>query len=208
MDDDVPEVEYLDEWDGDDEVGARSYGVGGWLVALVAVVVTGAVVAAITLSGGTNGLALDPAVTIAPGPVASVVPTVYPSADVSITPVPYPDDVEAEPLTFTIADIHPPVSADGVMTYDVSICVSPTSGSITGGRVPITRQFWTMLSPTTNELLAPMDVDAPQPNFPSLWYFAQGTCATGKLSFKLTKGFVPQYLTYADQRSRWSWRIS
>lgn len=208
MDDEGPEVEYLDAWDSDDDLAPRPRIGGGWLLGVVALLVTLAVVAAMTLSGGTNGMAFDPQVSTSPGTVGSVRPSTYPAPDVSFTPVPYPDDVEAEPLTITIADIAPPLSPQGILTYDVSVCVSANSGSITGGRVPIVRNFWTMLSPSTNELLAPMSTDAPEPNFPSQWYFAKGQCAIGKLSFKPTKGFVPQFLTYADQRSRWSWRIS
>jgi hypothetical protein len=44
--------------------------------------------------------------------------------------------------------------------------------------------------------------------FPTEWYYPRGQCANGSISFTPTKGFVPQFLTYQDNRSKWSWRIS
>ena len=212
MDDEaVPQVEFLDEWDDDAREEPRRVGGAGWLVGALALVVGLAVVVSLVSGGSTSLNAIDPVNTSAPSaparPSQGASQQVL-APDETFTPVPQADDVEALPLIITVADVDPPITPDGLLTYQVSVCVSPEAGSITGGRVPVLRRFWTLVSGTSNELLAPISIGGPYPMFPSEWYYPKGQCAEGSISFTPTNGFVPQYLTYQDNRSKWSWRIS
>ncbi len=210
MDDEAgPQVEFLDEWDSDGGGEPRPRGGAGWLVGVLALLVALAVVVSLVSGGSTSLNAIDPVNTSAPSvpPRPSQGASVL-APDETFTPVPAADDVEAIPLIITVADVNPPMTPDGLLTYQVSVCVSPEAGSVTGGRVPVLRRFWTLVSGTTNELLAPISIGGPYPMFPTEWYYPRGQCANGSISFTPTKGFVPQFLTYQDNRSKWSWRIS
>ena len=114
--------------------------------------------------------------------------------------------MEALPLIVTLAE-SVPRTADGILSFRVSVCVNGTVGSAAGGRVPILRNFWTLVSRSTNELLAPMD-SGPEPVFPSEWYYLKGQCASGYISFQTSASFVPQFLAYQDNRFAWSWRVT
>ncbi|MGV8848132.1 MAG: hypothetical protein ACOH16_01175 [Propionibacteriaceae bacterium] len=212
MDDEPgPQVEFLDEWDDDGRDEPPRRGGAGWLAGALALVVGLAVVVSLISGGSTSLNAIDPvntSVPSAPPRPSQGASTQVLAPDETFTPVPQADDVEAVPLIITVADVDPPITADGLLTYQVSVCVSPEAGSITGGRVPVLRRFWTLVSGTSNELLAPITIGGPYPMFPSEWYYPKGQCAEGSISFTPTKGFVPQYLTYQDNRSKWSWRIS
>lgn len=210
MDDESgPQVEFLDEWDDDGRQEPRRGGGAGWLVGVLALLVLLAVVVSLVSGGRTSLNAIDPVNSSAPsGPALPSQGASVLAPDETFTPVPAADDVEAIPLMITVADANPPITPDGLLTYQVSVCVSPVAGSVTGGRVPVLRRFWTLVSGTTNELLAPISIGGPYPMFPTEWYYPKGQCATGSISFTPTKGFVPQYLTYQDNRSKWSWRIS
>ncbi len=211
MDDDAgPQVEFLDEWDSDGGEEPRRRGGAGWLVGVLALLVGLAVVEVSLVSGGSTSLnAIDPVDSSAPSaPLFPHRARPVLAPDETFTPVPVADDVEAIPLIITVADVNPPITPDGLLTYQVSVCVSPEAGSINGGRVPVLRRFWTLVSGSTNELLAPISIGGPYPMFPTEWYYPKGQCATGSISFTPTKGFVPQFLTYQDNRSKWSWRIS
>jgi hypothetical protein len=204
-----PQVEFLDEWDSEDGEKPRRGGGVGWLAGVLVLLVLIAVVMSMVTGGSTSLNAIDPVDSSAPSALASQGPTTPTLApDETFTPVPQADDVEAVPLIISVADLNPAITPDGLLTYQVSVCVSPEAGSITGGRVPVLRRFWTLVSPTTNELLAPISIGGPYPMFPTEWYYPRGQCATGSISFTPTKGFVPQFLTYQDNRSKWSWRIS
>lgn len=210
MDDESgPQVEFLDEWDDDGRQDLRRGGGAGWLVGVSALLVLLAVVVSL-VSGGSSSLnAIDPVNSSAPsGPALPSQGASVLAPDETFTPIPAADDVEAIPLMITVADANPPITPDGLLTYQVSVCVSPVAGSATGGRVPVLRRFWTLVSGTTNELLAPISIGGPYPMFPTEWYYPKGQCGTGSISFTPTRGFVPQYLTYQDNRSKWSWRIS
>ncbi len=209
VDDPGPQVEFLDEWDDDARQEPRRGGSAGWLVGVLVLLVLFAVVVSMVSGGSTSLNAIDPVNSSAPS--APALPSRGASElapDESFTPVPAADDVEAVPLIISVANLTPPITPDGLLTYQVSVCVSPEAGSINGGRVPVLRRFWTLVSPRTNELLAPITFGGPYPMFPSEWYYPRGECATGSISFVPTKGFVPQFLTYQDNRSKWSWRIS
>ena len=212
MDDEPgPQVEFLDEWDDDGLQEPRRRGGAGWLAGALALVVGLAVVVSLISGGSTSLNAIDPvntSVPSAPARPSQGASTQVLAPDETFTPVPQADDVEAVPLIITVADLDPPITAGGLLTYQVSVCVSPEAGSITGGRVPVLRRFWTLVSGTSNELLAPISIGGPYPMVPSEWYYPKGQCAKGSISVTPTKGFVPQYLTYQDNRSKWSWRIS
>jgi len=205
MDDESePRVEYLDDWDPDvppepRRVVNRRLLVPFALLVVVAVVVTLAI-------GGTGRGALNPVSLQTP----TSSPTVYQPVDVAsesmFTPAPPADDVEALPLIVSLAE-SVPRTPDGILSFRVSVCVNGTVGSAAGGRVPILRNFWTLVSRSTNELLAPMD-SGPQPVFPSEWYYLKGQCASGYISFQTSSGFVPQFLAYQDNRFQWSWRVA
>jgi len=170
-----------------------------------ALLVVAAVVVTLAIGGAGRG-ALNPVSLQTP----TSSPTVYQPVDMAsesmFTPAPPSDDVEALPLIVTLAE-SVPRTADGILSFRVSVCVSGTVGSAAGGRVPILRNFWTLVSRSTNELLAPMD-SGPEPVFPSEWYYLKGQCASGYISFKASAGFVPQFLAYQDNRFAWSWRVT
>jgi hypothetical protein len=203
-------VEYLDEWDSSlppepPRAADRR------LLLPFALVVVGAIVVALVLGGAGRGVfgPVAPKLPIATGPATDPV-TPYQPVDVAtqsaFTPAPPSDDVEAQPLIVTLAETVPRTSY-GILSFKVSVCVNATVGSAAGGRVPIMRNFWTLVSRSTNELLAPMDTGGPQPMFPDQWYYLKGQCASGYISFQATAGFLPQFLAYADNRFVWSWRV-
>ena len=203
-------VEYLDEWDSTLPPEPPRAANRRVLVPF-ALVIVGAVVVALVLGGAGRGMfgPVAPKLPVATGPVRAPV-TPYQPVDVAtesaFTPAPPHDDVEAVPLIVTLTETLPR-SADGILSFNVSVCVSTTIGSAAGGRVPIMRQFWTLVSRSTNELLAPMAAGGPEPVFPSEWYYLKGQCASGYISFQTTAGFVPQFLAYQDNRFAWSWRV-
>jgi hypothetical protein len=209
MDDDAgPHVEFLDDWDSvlppePPRPSNTRLLLPFGLVLVLAVIVTLAM-------GGAGRAALDPLLSRRPTPTPTQAPTFYQPIDVAsegiFTPAPPSDDVDALPLIVSLAETIPR-TADGILSYRVSVCVSGTVGSAAGGRVPILRNFWTLVSRTSNELLAPTDA-GPQPVFPREWYYLKGQCATGYISFQASADFVPQYLTYQDNRFQWSWRIT
>jgi len=166
---------------------------------VVAVVVTLAI-------GGAGRGALNPVSLQTPTSSRTVYQPVDVASESMFTPAPPSDDVEALPLIVTLAE-SVPRTADGILSFRVSVCVSATAGSAAGGRVPILRNFWTLVSRRTNELLAPMD-SGPEPVFPSEWYYLKGQCASGYISFQTSAGFVPQFLAYQDNRFAWSWRVA
>ena len=197
-------VEYLDDWDPDVPPEPRRV-VNRRLLVPFALLVVGAVVVTLAIGGAGRG-ALNPVSLQTP----TSSPTVYQPVDVAsesmFTPAPPTDDVEALPLIVSLAE-SVPRTADGILSFRVSVCVSGTVGSAAGGRVPILRNFWTLVSRRTNELLAPMD-SGPEPVFPSEWYYLKGQCASGYVSFQTSAGFVPQFLAYQDNRFQWSWRVT
>jgi len=197
-------VEYLDDWDPDVPPEPRPV-VNRRLLVPFALLVVVAVVVTLAIGGAGRG-ALNPVSLQTP----TSSPTVYQPVDVAsesmFTPAPPTDDVEALPLIVSLAE-SVPRTADGILSFRVSVCVSGTVGSAAGGRVPILRNFWTLVSRSTNELLAPMD-SGPEPVFPSEWYYLKGQCASGYISFQTSSGFVPQFLAYQDNRFQWSWRVA
>jgi hypothetical protein len=210
---DEPErhVEYLDEWDSEFPPEPSRPAERRLLLPFALVVVT-AIVIALALGGAGRGLFT---------PVARKVPTAtgtapvpappYQPVDVAtqsaFTPAPPNDDVEARPLVVTLSESVPP-TADGILSFKVSVCVNTDIGSAAGGRVPIMRNFWTLVSHSSNELLAPLPSGGPDPVFPDLYYYLKGQCASGYISFQTTPGFVPQFLSYQDNRFAWSWRVT
>ena len=201
-------VEYLDEWDSN-LPPERPRTADRRLLVPFALLVVGAIVVALALGGAGRGLFVAPKLPTATGPATAPVAP-YQPVDVAtasaFTPAPPTDDVEAVPLIVTLLETVPRTS-DGILSFDVSVCVSSTIGSAAGGRVPIMRNFWTLVSRSTNELLAPMATGGPAPIFPDTWYYLKGQCASGYISFQTTTGFLPQLLTYADNRFSWSWRV-
>ena len=197
-------VEYLDDWDPDVPPEPRRV-VNRRLLVPFAILVVVAVVVTLAIGGAGRG-ALNPVSLQTP----TSSPTVYQPVDMAsesmFTPAPPTDDVEALPLIVSLAE-SVPRTADGILSFRVSVCVSGTVGSAAGGRVPILRNFWTLVSRRTNELLAPMD-SGPEPVFPSEWYYLKGQCASGYVSFQTSAGFVPQFLAYQDNRFAWSWRVT
>ena len=197
-------VEYLDDWDPDVPPEPRR-DVNRRLLVPFALLVVVAVVVTLAIGGAGRG-ALNPVSLQTP----TSSPTVYQPVDLAsesmFTPAPPTDDVEALPLIVSLAE-SVPRTADGILSFRVSVCVSGTVGSAAGGRVPILRNFWTLVSRSTNELLAPMD-SGPEPVFPSEWYYLKGQCASGYVSFQTSAGFVPQFLAYQDNRFAWSWRVA
>ena len=203
-------VEYLDEWDSTLPPEPPRTADRRLLVPF-ALVIVGAIVVALAIGGAGRGVfgPVAPKLPTATGPVTQPA-TPYQPVDVAnesaFTPAPPNDDVEALPLIVTLAESIPQTS-DGILSFKVSVCVSSTLGSAAGGRVPILRNFWTLVSRSTNELLAPMD-SGPEPVFPSEWYYLKGQCASGYISFQTSSGFVPQFLGYQDNRFQWSWRVT
>jgi len=203
-------VEYLDEWDSGLPPEPPRTADRRLLVPFVLLVV-GAIVVALMLGGAGRGWfgPTAPKLPVATGPATTPV-TPYQPVDVATesayTPPPPFDDVEAQPLIVTLMETLPP-TADGILSFKVSVCVNATIGSAAGGRVPIMRSFWTLMSKSTNELLAPLPTGGPQPVFPDTYYYLKGQCAAGYVSFQTTKGFIPQFLEYADNRFSWSWRV-
>jgi hypothetical protein len=196
-------VEYLDDWDPDVPPEPRPV-VNRRLLVPFALLVVGAVVVTLVIGGAGRG-ALNPVSLPNPTSSSAVYQPVDMASESMFTPAPPTDDVEALPLIVTLAESVPRTS-DGVLSFRVSVCVSATAGSAAGGRVPILRNFWTLVSRSTNELLAPMD-SGPAPVFPSEWYYLKGQCASGYISFQTSAGFVPQFLAYQDNRFAWSWRV-
>ena len=203
-------VEYLDEWDSTLPPEPRRTADRRPLVPF-ALLVVAAVVVALVIGGAGRGVfgPVAPKLPLATGPVTAPV-TPYQPVDVAtesaFTPAPPNDDVEAVPLVVTLSE-SVPRTVDGILSFKVSVCVSPIIGSAAGGRVPILRNFWTLVSRSTNELLAPIASGGPEPVFPDQWYYLKGQCASGYISFQATDGFVPQLLAYADNRFTWSWRV-
>ena len=197
-------VEYLDDWDPDVSPEPRRV-VNRRLLVPFALLVVVAVVVTLAIGGAGRG-ALNPVSLQTP----TSSPTVYQPVDLAsesmFTPAPPTDDVEALPLIVSLAE-SVPRTPDGILSFRVSVCVNGTVGSAAGGRVPILRNFWTLVSRSTNELLAPMD-SGPEPVFPSEWYYLKGQCASGYISFQTSSGFVPQILAYQDNRFQWSWRVT
>jgi len=205
MDDESePRVEYLDDWDPDVPPEPRRV-VNRRLLVPFAILVVVAVVVTLAIGGAGRG-ALNPVSLQTPTSSRTVYQPVDVASESMFTPAPPSDDVEALPLIVTLAE-SVPRTADGILSFRVSVCVSATAGSAAGGRVPILRNFWTLVSRRTNELLAPMD-SGPEPVFPSEWYYLKGQCASGYISFHTSSGFVPQFLAYQDNRFQWSWRVA
>ena len=210
MDEPDRHVEYLDEWDST-LPPEHPRAADRRLLAPFALVVVGAIVVALVLGGAGRGMfgPVAPKLPTATGPATAPV-TPYQPVDVAtesaFTPAPPNDDVEAVPLIVTLTQSLPRTS-EGILSFNVSVCVSSTIGSAAGGRVPIMRQFWTLVSRSTNELLAPMPSGGAEPVFPDNWYYLKGQCASGYISFKTSDGFVPQFLAYQDNRFTWSWRV-
>jgi hypothetical protein len=201
-------VEYLDEWDSTLPPEPPRTANRRLLVPF-ALLVVGAIAVSLVLGGAGRGLFVAPKPPVATGPTTDPV-TPYQPVDVAtesaFTPAPTNDDVEALPLIVTLTQ-SVPETASGILSFQVSVCVSSIIGSAAGGRVPIVRNFWTLVSRSTNELLAPMPTGGPDPIFPDTWYYLKGQCASGYISFQTTAGFIPQLLTYADNRFSWSWRV-
>lgn len=210
---DEPErrVEYLDEWDSEFPPEPKRPPDRRLLVPFTLVVVA-AIVVALALGGAGKDIftptarKIPTATGTAREPVAPYQP-VDVATESAFTPAPPTDDVEALPLVVTLAETLPRTST-GLLSFKVSVCVNATIGSAAGGRVPIMRNFWTLVSRSTNELLAPLASGGPDPVFPDTYYYLKGQCASGYISFQTTPGFVPQFLTYADNRFAWSWRVS
>jgi hypothetical protein len=201
-------VEYLDEWDSTLPPEPPRTADRRLLVPFV-LLVAAAIVVALAIGGAGRGLFVAPKPPVATGPVTDPVTPYQPvevATESAYTPAPPNDDVEAQPLIVTLTQTLPR-SADGILSFQVSVCVNSTIGSAAGGRVPIQRSFWTLVSRSTNELLAPMAAGGPDPIFPDLFYYLKGQCASGYISFQATTGFIPQFLTYADNRFTWSWRV-
>lgn len=211
MDESDRRVEYLDEWDSTLPPEPPRTADRRLLVPFALVVVV-AIVVALVMGGAGRGVfgPVAPKLPTSTGPVTGPATQYQPvnvATESAYTPAPPNDDVEALPLIVTLSESIPRTS-DGILSFKVSVCVSSTIGSAAGGRVPILRNFWTLLSRPTNELLAPMDSGGPEPVFPSEWYYLKGQCASGYISFQTSAGFVPQYLSYQDNRFVWSWRIT
>lgn len=204
--DDEPQVDYLEGWDSEPPPPSARAARSGLLLVLVVVVIAAVVLAVVT--GGTRSSAtLPPTNPLEPAPAPGT-PSISLLGVGDFTPNPYPDDVEQVPLTISVKDPSTP-APDGILSFEITVCVDASVGSITGGRVPIFREFFTLRSPSTNELLSPMPNGAGrQPEFPYQWYYLKGQCAHGFVSFQPSPTFVPQYLQYADQRLIWTWRLS
>jgi hypothetical protein len=198
-------VEYLDDWDPNVPPEPKPV-VNRRLLVPFALVIVAAIVVTLAI-GGTGRGALNPVSLQTP----TSSPTVYQPVDMAsesmFTPAPPSDDVEALPLIVSLTETVPRTS-DGILSFRVSVCVSATLGSAAGGRVPILRNFWTLVSRRTNELLAPMGYGGIDPVFPGEWYYLKGQCASGYISFQTSSGFVPQILAYQDNRFQWSWRVT
>jgi hypothetical protein len=198
-------VEYLDDWDPDVPPEPRRT-VNTRLLVPFALVIVVAVVVMLAIGGAGRGALNSVALQT---PTSS--PTVYQPVDMAsesmFTPAPPSDDVEALPLVVSLAE-SVPRTPDGILSFRVSVCVSATMGSAAGGRVPILRNFWTLVSRSTNELLSPMGYGGIDPVFPGEWYYLKGQCASGYISFQTSSGFVPQILAYQDNRFAWSWRVA
>jgi hypothetical protein len=204
-------VEYLDEWDSSlppepPRPADRR------LLLPFALVVVAAIVVALVIGGAGRGVfgPVAPKLPTATGPATAPVPPYQPvdlATESAFTPAPPSDDVEAQPLIVTLAETLPQTPG-GIISFKVSVCVNSTIGSPAGGRVPILRSFWTLVSRSTNELLAPVATGGPQPMFPDEWYYLKGQCASGYISFQTTPGFLPQFLAYQDNRFSWSWRVT
>ncbi len=210
---DEPErrVEYLDEWDSEFPPEPRRPPDRRLLLPF-ALVVVAAIVITLALGGAGRGLFAPvapkvPAPTSTPPGTAPAFQPVDVATESAYTPAPPRDDVEALPLVVTLAESLPATPA-GILSFKVSVCVNPEVGSPAGGRVPIMRNFWTLLSRSTNELLAPLATGGPDPVFPDQYYYLKGQCASGYISFQTTPGFVPQFLSYQDNRFAWSWRVT
>jgi hypothetical protein len=146
-------VEYLDEWDSTlPPEPPRT--TDRRLVVPFVLLVVGAIVVALAIGGAGRGLFVAPKLPVATGPATVPVPPYLPvdvATESAFTPAPPNDDVEAQPLIVTLEQTLPRTS-DGILSYKVSVCVNATIGSAAGGRVPILRNFWTLVSRSTTNV--------------------------------------------------------
>jgi hypothetical protein len=118
------------------------------------------------------------------------------------TPDPLPSDVEADPLTIKILDKTPKVSGDAI-AYRVSVCAN--SVALSGGKVSILRDNWAI--GTFEGQSGPAAGFVPlEPAFPATGMYAKGQCASGYVTFSIGSE-TPMYLSYADSRFQWIWRM-
>jgi hypothetical protein len=194
-----PEIEILDEWKGE----APQH----WSESRIARVVMGSGVVVVALVvfvilGGTMRDANQPR------------PPTYPSVRVTpattlatIEPPTLEADDPLEPLLISLVDQIPTLLAGSLASYDVKVCVSPTSAGVASDAVRVSLDGWLLRTAYYGDVSSPVSGGL-APAFPLEVRLGKGQCVTGYVTFPCEAPDGPHVIAYVSNRFEWTWYLS
>ena len=195
-----PEIELLDEWEAEPpphwsetRIARLVLGSGAVVVALVVFVIL----------GGTMRDANQPS---PPVPSATLPVRSATTAPYSMEPPALEADDPLEPLQITLVD-QSPTLAGSLASYDVKVCVSPTSAGVGSDTVRVSLDSWLLRTAYYGEVRSPVS-GGPAPAFPSEVRLGKGQCVRGWVTFPSEPPEGPHVIAYVSNRFEWTWYLS
>ncbi len=195
-----PEIEVLDEWDGESPPHWSETRIAR-VVMGSGIVIVGLVVAVIL--GGTMRTADGPVEpSYPPSSARAIATSVRPSAE---QPRLEADD-PAEPLVISLVDPAPKLLTGGLASFNVQVCVSSTSAGVASDRVKVSLDGWLLRAAYYGDVSSPVIVRL-DPEFPSEAVLAMGQCVSGYVTFPYVAADGPHVIVYVSNRFAWSWYL-
>lgn len=194
------DIEVLDEWDGESPPHWSETRVAR-VVMGSGIVVIGLVVAVIL--GGTMRGTDEPAPPSYPSlpaeaPATSALPTIEPPK--------LEDDDPTEPLVISLVDPGPKLLTGGLASYNVQVCVSPSSAGVASDRVKVSLDGWLLRAAYYGDVSSPVTFGL-DPEFPREALLGKGQCVAGYVTFPYVAAHGPHVIAYVSNRFEWSWYL-
>ncbi len=194
------EIDILDEWEAEGpphwsetRIARLVLGSGAVVVALVVFVIL----------GGTMRDANQPSPPTTPS--VRVAPAT--TTPIAMPPPTLEADDPLEPLLISLVDQTPTLLEGSLASYDVQVCVSPTSAGIASDAVRVTLDGWLLRTAYYGDVSSPVSGGV-APMFPSEVRLGKGQCVTGWVTFPSAPPEGPHVISYVSNRFEWSWYLS
>ncbi len=195
-----PEIEVLDEWEGESPPHWSETRIARVVIG-TGVVIVGLVVAVIL--GGAMQRADEPAPPSYPSPPARLPDSSVPPP---VAPPTIADDDPTEPLTITLVDTAPRLLTGGLASYSVRVCVSPSSAGVASDKVKVSLDGWLLRAAYYGDVSSPVVVGL-DPEFPREALLGKGECVSGYVTFPYVAADGPHVISYVSNRFEWSWYL-